>query len=137
MDNQKFDLVYSVFKFNREVVGIKPPKVPCKLDPDVQTWLCKALSEECKELSESHSAVDQVDALVDSIIFAVGGLTRMGLSEQQVADCMHAVMTANFSKKAGVKAERATGDVQDAIKPEGWVPPEARIAKILNPYKKD
>ena len=79
--------------------------------------------------------VDQVDALVDTVIFALGGLARLGLTEEQAEACFNAVMDANFEKKRGTKESRAVEGVADAIKPEGWVGPEQRIKAILTGSK--
>lgn len=120
-----------VFLFNEVVVKIAPrPLKPLK--PDEKDWLVMALREEATELADSTNLVDQVDALIDSIIFATGGLYRLGLTEEQALQCFHAVMDANFEKKAGQKPTRVVGDVADAVKPAGWVGPEERIGGILN-----
>lgn len=123
-----FSLVY---KFNKEVVQIGDRELR-KLSAKEKQWLVGALKEEADELSLAVEMEDQVDALVDSIIFAIGGLARLGLTEQQAQECFAAVMAANFEKKAGVKATRAVDGVADAIKPQGWVGPEQRIQEILN-----
>lgn len=120
-----------VFLFNEAVVKIaRRPLQPLK--PQEKDWLVMALREEATELSDSTNLVDQVDALIDSIIFATGGLYRLGLTEEQALQCFHAVMDANFEKKAGQKPGRIVGDVADAVKPAGWVGPEERIRGILN-----
>lgn len=119
-----------VYDFNAHVVGL-PPRLLMPLDPNEKQWLVGVLKEEAEELSEAQTPVDMVDALVDSIIFAMGGLYRLGLSEKQALDCFHAVMDANFEKKAGQKPGRVVEGVQDAVKSEGWVGPEQRIEEIL------
>lgn len=126
-------IIQLVYQFNREVV--KVPFVPQvkALDGDEHDWMVRVLREEAQELEDTVNPVHQVDALVDSIIFACGGLYRMGLSEMQAGSVISAVMQANFAKKAGQLA-RSNG-VPDAAKPEGWVPPEQTIAAILGvPY---
>lgn len=102
-------------------------------------WLSLALKEEADELTdaswgaekfdEQATVVDQVDACLDAAIFAIGGLARMGLTREQAEACFHAIMDANFEKKAGVKPGRE--GAKDAVKPEGWVGPEARIKEII------
>jgi predicted HAD superfamily Cof-like phosphohydrolase len=71
-----------------------------------------------------------VDACGDAIIFAIGGMARMGLTPLDIDRVLHAIMDANFEKKAGVKPGRE--GAPDAVKPEGWVGPEERIKVILN-----
>ena len=129
--NLEPDMLERVVSFNQSVVGIAPrPLTP--FAPDEKTWMVRVLQEEADELGEATTVVDQVDALVDSIIFAMGGLYRLGLTHEQATRCFNAVMDANFEKKAGQKAGRVIGQVSDAVKPEGWVGPEARIAEILH-----
>jgi predicted HAD superfamily Cof-like phosphohydrolase len=120
-----------VFEFNQHIVGINP-RPTMALEPNEKKWLVGALHEEADELAASEAIEDQIDALVDSIIFSMGGLYRLGLTEAQAQACFHAVMDANFEKKAGQKAGRVVEGVKDAVKPEGWVGPEARIREILN-----
>lgn len=121
-----------IFRFNREVVGVQPPPSPSLFSIKERDWLVTALREEAQELSDSRTVEDQVDALVDSIIFAVGGLFRMGLTESQAELCLNAVMEANFTKRSGVKPGRVFEGVRDAVKPKDWVAPEARIRGVLN-----
>lgn len=122
-----------VFDFNAKVVGIEPRRLGeiTPGHPEI-SWLVGVLQEEAQELAKAETLVDQVDALIDSIVFAMGGLYRLGLTEEQALECFHAVMDANFEKKAGQKKGREVEGVKDAIKPEGWKGPEARIKEILN-----
>lgn len=122
-----------VFDFNAKVVGIEPRRLGeiTPGHPEI-SWLVGVLQEEAQELAEAESLVDQVDALIDSIIFALGGLYRLGLTEEQALKCFHAVMDANFEKRSGQKKGREVEGVKDAVKPEGWKGPEARIKEILN-----
>ncbi len=122
-----------VFDFNAKVVGVHPRLLGMITSehPEIE-WLVGVLQEEAQELAEAGSLAEQVDALVDSIIFAMGGLYRLGLSEEQALKCFHAVMDANFEKKAGQKKGREVEGVKDAVKPEGWKGPEARIQEILD-----
>lgn len=147
MSNFPSLIVSRIFDFNKAIVGINRPSIR-PLPPSEASWLRQALIEEAEELTEAtvlalgqngqkpiteedrqNLIVDQVDACVDATIFAIGGLARLGLSRVQAEAVLHAVMDANFEKKAGVKAGRE--GAPDAVKPEGWVGPEARIKEIL------
>lgn len=119
-----------IFDFNQNVLGIDP-RLPLALAGNEQEWLAGCLKEESSEFLEAVDLVDQVDALVDSIVFATGGLYRLGLSVEQAEACVAAVMDANFQKRAGQKEGRVYDGVVDAVKPEGWQPPETRIKEIL------
>lgn len=123
-------MISRVYDFNLLVVGV--PKRPLKTLPPLEhEWLAGVLEEEASELRDATELPDMVDALVDSMIFAIGGLYRLGLSPREAEACFHAVMDANFQKRAGQKAGRVFEGVADAVKPEGWQDPKARIAKIL------
>ena len=131
-------IVERVFDFNKQVVGVNAPCIhPLSLEE--ARWLSSALKEEADELTDAswtgtpsdvqEAVVDQVDACLDAAIFGIGGLARIGLTREQAEACFHAIMDANFEKKAGVKPGRE--GAKDAVKPEGWIGPEARIKEIL------
>lgn len=119
-----------IFDFNQNVIGIDP-RLPMPLQGNELEWLQTALHEEAEELGDSDELVDQVDALVDSIVFAAGGLYRLGLSVEQAEACVSLVMDANFQKKRGAVASRPFDGVADVTKPEGWVDPKVRIRELL------
>ena len=123
-----------IFDFNQNVLGIDP-RLPMPLVNNEKTWLAGCIREESEELGAAEDIVDQVDALVDAIVFATGGLYRLGLTAEQAEACVAAVMDANFEKKAGQKAGRVFDGVVDAVKPTGWVGPENRIKAILEGSK--
>lgn len=106
-------------------------EAPGQIDPSTKEWLIKALEEELQEFREANTPEDSVDALIDLIIFACGGLYRAGLTPDQAKACFTAVSDANDAKKAGVKQNRAVEGVADAVKPTGWVDPKNTIALLL------
>lgn len=129
-------MISEVYHFNENILKIDVGAVG-PMGPDQAVHLFKALREEADEFLYAHQKGDfigQIDALVDSIYFAIGGFYKMGLPDTAVEEIFSAVHDANMSKKKGVVASRATGNAADAIKPEGWVPPEERIGTILDKY---
>lgn len=124
------DIVWRVFKFNRMISAGKS-ETSGQIDPSTKEWLTKALEEELQEFREADTPEDLVDALIDLIIFACGGLYRAGLTPDQAKACFTAVLDANDAKKAGVKQNRAVAGVADAVKPTGWVDPKNTIAFLL------
>lgn len=111
-----------VLKLERRPLGPMPK--------DVGNHLVKCLHEEAIELQEAHDKADLVgcvDALIDSIYFAVGGLYKLGLSREDAVRVFELVHKANMTKQKGQKESRATGDAADAVKPEDWVSPEQAI----------
>ena len=96
--------------------------------------LTRQLTEEVQEMNEGHDAdsvVDVVDALIDNIYFAIGGLHKLGLTPEQMEECFMSVHDANMTKKRGEKVRGGIASSDDAIKPSGWQSPEHRIAYIL------
>lgn len=128
----KPDMVDLIFEFNREILGVKQSGVRM-LSKSETIYLRSCLVEESDELQDAYDSGDvikQVDACLDSLYFAIGGLYRMGLSADQVRECLAAVHAANMEKKRGVNSKRDFG-IEDAVKPIDWVAPEERIASIL------
>lgn len=126
------DFIDAVVEFNQQILKIEQRAVACMPEHETEITL-KCLIEELDEWTTASTHGDviaQIDALVDLVYFAFGAMYKIGLTPQQIKDCCMAVHEANMSKKRGVNAKRATG-AADAIKPEGWVPPEARISKVL------
>jgi predicted HAD superfamily Cof-like phosphohydrolase len=126
------EFIGAVVQFNQEILGISQ-RTPMGMLESEEAITIKCLREELEELMhamELCSVVDQVDAIIDLIYFAIGALYKIGLTEQQIHDCCMAVHTANMLKKKGVNAKRETG-AADAVKPADWIAPEAAIHGIL------
>jgi predicted HAD superfamily Cof-like phosphohydrolase len=128
-----------VSEFQQKVHGVDQSTMLGPLDLANLTHLNKCLKEEAGELVDAHATVftpnaqvvNAVDALMDSIYFAIGGLHKIGLSPHQMHECFAAVHLANMTKKKGIIERRGDGSAPDAVKPEGWKSPEERIAEIL------
>lgn len=124
-----------VSEFNRAVLNFPKPKEISLMSVDDSIMLGVALEEEAEEHFLARTIDDKVgcvDALIDSIYFAMGGLYKMGVTEEQFEKCFSLVHQANMTKKKGVKESRKiSGDPADAIKPKGWVSPEAKMKEVL------
>lgn len=126
------DFITAVQQFNRELLGVQQTGIRLLTDKE-RDYTHHCLVEEADEMRDAgmaQSVPKQVDAFVDSIYFALGGLYRMGLSPEQVLQCCMAVHEANMTKKKGVNERRDMG-VEDVIKPATFVPPEEAIALLL------
>lgn len=128
-----YRLFSKVERFNVEIINVnKPPLGP--MPSDQAQHLAKCMTEEIGEFREAtlkQDFVGSIDALLDLIYFAVGGLHKMGLNADDAERVFDLVHEANMTKKKGVKESRAVGDAPDAIKPEGWVAPEKRILQYF------
>lgn len=134
----KKDIIDMVEEFNATVLNVKAKEKIDNLSYNEGSFLISAIEEEYVELKSAMKkghVVDQVDALLDMIYFCVGGMVRMGMTSTQIRECVEAVHEANMQKAAGKKEGREGG--ADAIKPEGWIAPEAKIAEIIKHEKLD
>lgn len=128
-----YDAFDQVTDFNTLALGI-PQREIGLLDKGELDYALKAMREEAEEFALAHvnqDPVAAVDAVIDEIYFCIGFLRRMGLTPNQMRACFDAVHRANMEKKVGVQHKRGGEGVIDAVKPEGWVGPEEKIAKIL------
>lgn len=123
-------LIDQIFTFNEQVIGLgdveKNALTQTQLD-----WLRTFCLEELNELDEAFKAQDivkMVDAVGDLIYGAMGTFKKMGLSREEVLACFSAIHAANMTKKRG---DKGRGSDEDAVKPEGFVPPEEAIGLIL------
>ena len=86
------------------------------------------LLEEVEEFMTATRLGDIVkvaDALADIVYVALGTAYKMGLPFDEI---WNAVQAANMRKVRGMTAR---GNAVDAMKPAGWVGPEAEIARAI------
>lgn len=127
-------MIDKVYEFNETLLRI-PRRSLGMLSQDEAVHLEKALKEEVQEFVDGQKLGDMiatVDSLIDLAYFAFGGLYKMGIPVEAAMEIFHAVHDCNMTKKRGAVARRAVGQVADAVKPDGWVPPEERIGEILS-----
>lgn len=116
-------MLSSVARFNREIVGLPLPSRPQVLDPSRLRWAMSALNEEISEFeeaTENGDVAEAADALIDLVYFALGRLVEMGVPAKAVFD---EVQQANMGKRRGELSKRPGSRGYDAVKPEGWQPP--------------
>lgn len=68
----------------------------------------------------SNNAEEVVDALIDTIVIALGTLQIFKVDAQKA---WTEVWKANMAKERGVKSTRPESGGFDLVKPEGWKPP--------------
>lgn len=86
------------------------------------------IKDECDELIRAGSVVDQADAYLDILYFALGGFVEIGVDPESLFDIVHA---ANMAKlwPDGLPHRREDGKI---IKPPGWETPEPKLfAEIM------
>jgi hypothetical protein len=109
--------------------GLANTGKPWHLDPHEKAFRVKALQEELDEYNAATTLVDEYDALLDLIVFAVGTLDRQGLP---LLEGFEKVMKANMAKEVGQNGEKRGGFKRDLVKPKGWVGPEAELKQIID-----
>lgn len=122
-----------VVEFNRVILGLeqRPHGLQSYAEAQLSFVQLKEESIEYLEAVTEKDLVKCVDACVDSIVFAMGILYKMGVTEEEFSTIFEVVMGANMTKKMGVKKGREGYDAADAYKPDDFVPPEEIIADIL------
>ena len=84
------------------------------------------LREEIDEFVEAKYVVDQYDAILDLIVFAMGTIETMGLPFREG---FNAVMDANMTKQRG---DKGRGTDFDLVKPKEWIGPETALQEIID-----
>lgn len=92
-----------------------------------------ALREEIQEYEESDTLLEEYDALLDLIVFAIGTIQLHGLPVLPGFAC---VMQSNMQKERGhhPDKDRYDPDSFDLVKPPGWKPPDELLEKIIIAY---
>jgi predicted HAD superfamily Cof-like phosphohydrolase len=126
--------------FNEQITGIVPPEQPTVPKATRVEWARTAMKEEIDEFVDAcreNNVVDAADALIDLIYFALGRLHEMGVPPGPVFDEVH---RCNMEKQRGELSKRPGAMGHDAVKPEGWKPPDhaylnrSDILKALDSY---
>ena len=101
---------------------------PAVLDRDRVEKRYKWMLEEINEFYEADALVDQADAMIDLIYFALGTLVEVGVEPQRLFEI---VQQANMSKLWPDGKPHYNED-NKVIKPAGWKSPEPELeAEIL------
>ena len=126
-------MMRDVRRFHMEVLGgATLPTEPGvrMLSAERRMYAMKHLREESEEFAGAETVEDQADALVDIAYVALGRLLEMGILPDATFDAVH---EANMRKTAGLNPQRPDNP-HDAIKPEGWTPPDLERALSVSLY---
>lgn len=127
--NSIHSMLNDVADFHELILKDPASEAPSLLSSEYCIERTKFMHEELSEFIESAqdgNIVGVADALADIVYVALGTAYRMGLPFDEI---WAAVQSANMHKVAGVTKR---GNKIDAVKPEGWVGPEAAIARAIN-----
>lgn len=102
-------------------------EIPGSLDREQIRRRTDWMREEIDEFESAIGLVDQADAIIDLIYFALGALVELGVEGEPLFDIVH---RANMQKVSGERVStRVDGKIE---KPVGWITPEAEIASTLS-----
>jgi predicted HAD superfamily Cof-like phosphohydrolase len=94
---------------------------PARLSAEEKEFRVKALTEELAEFITAETLEDDIDAIIDLVVFALGTLERMGVDFYAH---WNIVMAANMAKEICGEAKKSKrGFAFDLCKPKGWQPP--------------
>lgn len=117
-------MLAKVEQFNLEVCALPIPAEPSIMDEQRLEWANTAMQEELTEFNgacEAGDVLEAADALIDLVYFALGRLIEMGVPATAVMD---EVQRANMGKERGELSKRPGSKGHDAVKPDGWTPPD-------------
>jgi predicted HAD superfamily Cof-like phosphohydrolase len=104
--------------------GINYKGAPRKLDPEEKAFRVTCLEEEVAEYEEAETLEDELDAIIDLMVFAFGTLERQGFP---FIAPFREVMMANLRKELAGRASKSKRDFSiDLVKPDGWTAPEMK-----------
>lgn len=100
---------------------------PTMMGADRASKRYKWMLEEINEFIEAPDVVEQADAMIDTIYFALGTLVELGIKPDALFDI---VQEANMSKLWEDGKPRYNEDGK-TIKPAGWVDPHPRLHEAI------
>jgi predicted HAD superfamily Cof-like phosphohydrolase len=78
-------------------------------------------------MGDEIADVDRLDKHLDAIVFCFGSIFKLGLTPQQAIKALSIVADANMQKLTAGKDSHGK-----QMKPEGFIPPEEKLQKILD-----
>ena len=103
-----------------EYFGIACEAIP--FSDNEKAFRFAAMTEEVNEYNDATTAADELDALVDLTVFALGTAERMGMLHV-FKEAFNRVMWANMQKQIGPQQKRGNFQL-DLVKPDGWTSPD-------------
>lgn len=103
--------------------GITAEDLPT-FSQEEKNFRIEAMLEEIEEYACAETIDDELDAIIDLIVFALGTLERQGLFPV-AEEAFNRVMVANCNKELGPNTKRGSFSL-DLVKPERWTAPQFR-----------
>ena len=103
--------------------GITTEEMPT-FSQEEKNFRIEAMLEEIEEYACAETIDDELDAIIDLIVFAIGTLERQGLFPV-AEEAFNRVMMANCNKDLGPNTKRGSFSL-DLVKPKRWLAPQFR-----------
>lgn len=107
--------------------------IPIELNKDRVFVRSIWMLEEIDEFRNSKNIVEQADAIIDLMYFAIGALVEMGIEPDKLFDIVH---EANMSKLDSGNNYKCDGNGK-ILKPKNWISPNSSIKAILEQQKEN
>lgn len=113
------------------ISGIKLKEHPQSLSEEEREFRIVCLNEEVQEFEDAVTLEEEIDAMIDLTVFALGTLERMGVHFQPH---WNEVRRANMAKELCQSASESKRNFAiDLKKPKDWVAPDHH--RVLKSYK--
>lgn len=132
-EGKGLDYAYEQVKAFQKAFNHPYQNTPTLITPERAEKRMNWIKEEVQEFLDSDNVVDQADAMIDTIYFAIGTLVEMGVKPQELMDI---VQHANMSKlwPDGKPHYKEDGKVK---KPEGWEDPYPKLQAAIERQRKE
>lgn len=123
--NHGLDVAYNHVRTFHRTFGHPAPSIPTVQSDKRRDDRAGFIESECDELRVATTIVDQADAYLDIIYFALGGLVELGIRPHPL---FMIVNQANMNKLWQDGKPRYDPVTNKILKPKGWEAPEPKLA---------
>lgn len=128
--NNEFNEVKKFHEAFGHPVSNEPKIMDIKRAEKRYTWMLEEINE-FMEASKNSDLVEQADAMIDTIYFALGTLVEMGIEPDPL---FKVVQEANMSK-LWPDGKPHYNDMGKVIKPKGWQDPHKKLELTIKNMK--
>lgn len=120
MSHKKMNHLLKLVREMHKKFKITHKQIPFSAE-EKQFRIC-AMQEELNEYTMAVGKEEELDALVDLMVFTIGTAERQGMLDV-LEEAFNRVMDANICKELGKNKKRGSFAI-DLVKPEGWTAPD-------------
>lgn len=123
--DKEWENVKSFQEFFKQPVGDKPQPLTMDRMKKRYKWILEEIDE---FLMAEGDMVEQADAMIDVIYFALGALVEMGIKPDPLFKIVHQANMSKISSDGRIHYD-SDGKV---IKPDTWIDPHDRLTQSIN-----